>query len=505
MFKSVFGKYLTAFIAIIVVCFSMMYFIMAGVLTNYAEDAKEESVENVAQTVAAYWRIKLSERSYDVDESKTRKEIAAVARLVLVGTDNLATMISDEEGVIVAMEQSGNDKRISSEPTLPEQVMVMLRRGESVTNLEDFSDTFGESRLVYAVPVCTEDAVFHGAVIVCSLSTRWTGLMNVVTKTMLMSGLWVMLATLIAVYFISERVSAPLKDMCYAVKDYASGNFDRRVTVRGNDEIAELAMAFNQMAQSLDNLEKTRSTFMANVSHDLRTPMTTISGFIDAIRDGVIPPEKQDYYLGIVSDEVHRLSRLVSSLLDLTRIQAGQKKFVKEPFDICEMGRQILISFEQQIDKKQLQVEFICDEDSMMAEADYDAVYQIFYNICDNAVKFSVDGGILRVSIRHSAEKNNKLQVSVYNQGKGIAAEDLPFVFERFFKADKSRGLDRMGAGLGLYIAKTIISAHGEDIWVTSEEGKDCQFNFTLPAGTTLPPHSRENRTHTTERNGTIK
>ena len=212
--------------------------------------------------------------------------------------------------------------------------------------------------------------------------------------------------------------------------------------------------------------------------------MTTIAGFIDAIRDGVIPPEKQDYYLGVISGEVHRLSRLVSSLLDVTRIEAGERKFVMAPFDICEMGRQILISFEQQIDEKQLAVEFLCDHDSMTVLADHDAIYQIFYNICDNAVKFSQDEGTLRVSICRVGEtekdKKNRIQISVYNQGVGIAAEDLPMVFDRFYKGDKSRGLDRRGTGLGLYISKTIIAAHGEDIWVTSVEGKDCQFSFTL-------------------------
>jgi signal transduction histidine kinase len=320
-----------------------------------------------------------------------------------------------------------------------------------------------------------------GAVVVSSPSARWTGLLTVMSRTIVMASLWIMLAALIAVYFISERVSAPLREMRHAVKDFAGGQFERRVVVQGNDEIAELGMAFNQMAQSLENLDKTRSSFMANVSHDLRSPMTTIAGFIDAIRDGIIPPEKHDYYLGIISGEIHRLSRLVSSLLDVTRIEAGERKFVMAPFDICEMGRQILISFEQQIEAKQLAVEFLCDEDSMTALADHDAIYQIFYNICDNAVKFSRDDGVLRVGIqRVESEKKNKLQVSVYNQGQGIAAEDIPMVFERFYKGDKSRGLDRSGTGLGMYIAKTIISAHGEDIWVTSAEGKDCQFAFTL-------------------------
>ena len=149
------------------------------------------------------------------------------------------------------------------------------------------------------------------------------------------------------------------------------------------------------------------------------------------------------------------------------------------PFDICEMGRQILISFEQKIDQKKLDVEFECSEENMYVRADRDAIYQVFYNICDNAVKFSKETGKLRVSIAYNKEK--KVEVSIYNEGAGIPAEDLPYVFERFFKSDKSRGLDKTGVGLGMYITKTIMEAHSETIWVESEYGKFCRFVFTLP------------------------
>jgi signal transduction histidine kinase len=406
-------------------------------------------------------------------------------RLAATSTDQLLIILTDENGRPVAS-QSNYDAVVAADFELPFGALNLLREGMELYRPEHFPASIRANQLTIAVPVMEGDAMV-GAVVVSSPYARWMGLLNVMSRTIVMASLWIMLAALIAVYFISERVSAPLREMRHAAKDFAGGNFERRVVVNGNDEIAELGIAFNQMAQSLENLDKTRSSFMANVSHDLRSPMTTIAGFIDAIRDGVIPPEKHDYYLGVISGEVHRLSRLVSSLLDVTRIEAGERKFVMAPFDICEMGRQILISFEQQIEAKQLVVEFVCDEDAMTVMADHDAIYQIFYNICDNAVKFSRDEGILRVSIcRAENEKKNKLQISVYNQGQGIAAEDIPMVFERFYKGDKSRGLDRQGTGLGMYIAKTIITAHGEDIWVTSAQGKDCQFAFTLkeaPAG----------------------
>ena len=265
--------------------------------------------------------------------------------------------------------------------------------------------------------------------------------------------------------------------MSRAAKQYAAGKFDVRVPVRGSDEIAELAMAFNNMANSLATVEDQRRSFLANVSHDLRTPMTTIAGFIDGILDGAIPPEKQPYYLELIAGEVRRLSRLVASLLDISRIQAGDRKFTMTAFDICEMARQILISFEQRIDEKQLNIEFECDRDNMTVYADRDAIHQVLYNICDNAVKFTNPGGLYRINI---TAHDKKTYVSVFNEGQGIPEAELPYVFDRFYKSDKSRGLDKTGVGLGLYITKTIMDAHNEEIWVKSVWGEYCEFVFTL-------------------------
>ena len=314
-------------------------------------------------------------------------------------------------------------------------------------------------------------------------------------KSVLLAAVWVMIAALIALYFITERTIEPLRDMSRAAKKMAAGNFDARVEVKGNDEVAQLAGAFNQMAESLQSMDRMRNSFIANVSHDLRTPMTTIAGFIDGILDGVIPPEEQEQYLRVVSGEVRRLSRLVNQLLDLSRLQAGDRKLVKRPFDICEMGRQILISFEQKIDAKNLDVSFTCEEDRMFVLADQDAVHQILYNICDNAVKFSRPGGRLALDFSWKASDGRhgrKAVVRVCNEGQGIPPEDLPYIFERFYKSDKSRSLDKTGVGLGMYIAKTIIEAHGETISVRSEYGKDCEFTFTMPE--TNPPESQHDR-----------
>jgi signal transduction histidine kinase len=206
--------------------------------------------------------------------------------------------------------------------------------------------------------------------------------------------------------------------------------------------------------------------------------MTTISGFIDAILSGAIPPENQTEYLERIKEEVLRLSRLVRQLLDLSRMQAGDRKIEPVAFDICEMARQIVLSFEQRIEEKYLDVSFECEEENLTVMADKDAIYQLLYNLCDNAVKFSRQGGKYTVKI---VTADKKVHVSVYNEGQGICKEDLPFVFERFYKSDKSRGLDKSGVGLGLFISKTIIDAHRETITVESEQDEYCQFTFTLP------------------------
>jgi len=300
-----------------------------------------------------------------------------------------------------------------------------------------------------------------------------------------------MLAALIAIYFITERLVSPIRAMSRAARAFAAGKFDVRIESSGNDEVAELATAFNNMANSMQHSTEVQRLFLANVSHDLRTPMTTIKGYIENIQSGAIPQDKVPHYLGVISTEVTRLSRLVSSLLDITKIQAGERKFDIKPFDICEMAREIIIFSEQRLEAKQLDVMFDADRDNMFVNADRESIHQILSNICDNAIKFSKDGGRYEVSIKDAGPKT---VVSVYNEGIGIAEEELPYVFDRFYKSDKSRGLDKTGVGLGLFIARTIIEAHNETIKVESEYGKWCRFTFTLQkANKPSPSGNKEN------------
>ena len=207
--------------------------------------------------------------------------------------------------------------------------------------------------------------------------------------------------------------------------------------------------------------------------------MTIISGYIDGILDGAIPREKQDYYLGIVATEVRRLSRLVGTLLDISRIQAGDRKFNIQEFDICSKSVEIMLSNESRIEAKKLDVDIDFEREKMSVLADSDAIHQVIYNLVDNAIKFSYEKGILRLKVTQPETK--KVKIEVYNEGKGIPKDELKYVFDRFYKADKSHGLDKSGVGLGLYISRTIVEAMGGRISVDSEEEKWCCFTVVLP------------------------
>ena len=483
MFKSIFVKYCVAFMLIVLVSFSVILLMISMIIGEHSKNEKDNLIELSSDASAAYLEDQLS--AYGTDDlanliEHKQEEIEQVLRVVGFQTKDLAIIVTDMEGNVLTHVKNTDAADLYTQK-LPSPLMreATGNGGGWITQNTSSYNLFDTNQTLYSAPLVSSDGTAVGAVLIHSSPEIMPVLSTAISKAIVHSILWILIAVLIAVYFVTERILSPLRAISNAAKSFAQGKFDVRVPVRGRDEIAQLAVAINNMAESLNNYDTMRNTFMSNVSHDLRTPMTSISGFIDGILDGVIPPEKHEYYLRLVSDEVKRLSRLVASLLDLSRIQAGDRKFTMSSFDICEMGRQILLSFEKNIEEKHLNVEFDCDEENIRVIADRDAIHQIFYNLCDNAVKFAAEGGIFRIRIVKL--KNRKFLISVFNEGQGIAPADLPYVFERFYKSDKSRGLNKSGVGLGLFIAKTIIDAHHETIWAESEFKKNCCFNFTLP------------------------
>ena len=292
---------------------------------------------------------------------------------------------------------------------------------------------------------------------------------------------FVVLASVAAVSVFARRESKPLQEMAKVANAFGHGNLEARVKIEESysEEVEELALAFNNMASSLQKSEYRRQEFVANVSHELKTPMTTISGYVDGMLDKTIPAEKWPHYLQIVSDETKRLSRLVRSMLDISQLQTqeGIPEEKKVQFDLEDASSQVLLTFEKKIDDKHINVEVDMPDHPVFTFANEDYITQVIYNLIDNAVKFCPDGGTLGLKIK---EGGAKAYVSVSNDGDTIPPEELPLVFDRFHKLDKSRSKNRDGWGLGLYIVKTIVCAHGENISVTSRDGKT-EFTFTMP------------------------
>ena len=280
-------------------------------------------------------------------------------------------------------------------------------------------------------------------------------------------------------WVLAKRITGPIEDISEAARRLGSGDFTARAPVDGCVELADFATTFNNMAARLQTIDNSRGQFMGNIAHELRTPMTTIKGFIDGMLDGTIPPEETKHYLGIVSQETGRLARLVQNMLDITKLEAGEVPIHAQTYDLWKTVTDVVLSDEQRIEDGKIDIQGL-GGDPLLIYADPDFVHQVVYNIVDNAIKFTPAGG----TISFAAERRgNMVEVRIENTGAGIAPEALPFVFERFYKEDRSRGMNTRGSGLGLHICKILINLSGGQIHAESEEGNWCRFVFTLPAG----------------------
>ena len=279
-------------------------------------------------------------------------------------------------------------------------------------------------------------------------------------------------------WVLARRITGPIEAISDAARKLGSGDFTARAPVDGCVELADFATTFNNMATRLQTIDNSRGQFMGNIAHELRTPMTTIKGFIDGMLDGTIPQEENQHYLTIVSQETGRLARLVQNMLDITKLEAGEVPVHARNYDLWKTVNDVVLSDEQRIEDGRIDIRGLGGP-PMMIFADPDFVHQVVYNIVDNAIKFTPEGGAISFSAQ---KKGGMVEVRIENTGSGIAPEALPFVFERFYKEDRSRGMNTRGSGLGLHICKILVNLSGGQIHAESEEGKWCRFVFTLPA-----------------------
>ena len=317
-----------------------------------------------------------------------------------------------------------------------------------------------------------------GYVFITASVENLTGMWRSFGILFLLSAVAVLLIAFLSSYVTTRQQVRPLHELTDTIKRFGMGEYDLRAREFDSiEEISQLATAFNTMADSIACAEQRRQEFVANISHELKTPMTTISGFTDGILDGTIPPERQRESLMVISDETRRLSRLVRKMLDMSRLAAREHEVVvQSQFSITETFAQVLISLERKITSRNLDVDARFPDNDLLVWGDPDGITQVCYNLMDNAIKFARPGTAIGVSI---VPKGTKAWISVRNTGETIPPEELGMIFDRFHKSDRSRSLDKEGVGLGLYIVKTILNNHKEDITVTSENGVT-EFQFTL-------------------------
>lgn len=292
-------------------------------------------------------------------------------------------------------------------------------------------------------------------------------------------GLVIMACALTVMYFLTRKLTAPIKEMTAAAERFGRGDFSEKLHIVEDDEIGILADTMNEMAYSLSVLEDTRKSFIANVSHELKTPMTTIGGFVDGILDGTIPKEQQRRYLKIVSEEVSRLARLVRSMLNIAKYETGEVKMEVTDFNITELTIKTVLLFENRLEQKELDIRGL-NSPPFFVKADTDLTQQVIYNLVENAVKFVNQGGYISFAFE---QKEGEVFLSIRNSGEGLEEGDLPKVFDRFYKTDESHGKDKTGVGLGLSIVRSILKLHNGKIWVTSTKDEFTEFSFSLPLG----------------------
>ncbi len=372
---------------------------------------------------------------------------------------------------------------ISSEETVREGTVVPHNfatealKGEMTisSNMKGF---FPQKRLIVSVPVVMPTGKTVAVVYNTSSYDEMIIIIKDITALFLWASILVVVFLLFAAYLMTNRLVRPIKEMAEASHCISKGDFSKVITVDRDDEIGELAMEFNHMIQSLAAGEQMNRSFVANVSHELKTPMTSIGGFIDGILDGTIPPEEEKKYLSLVSNEVKRLSRMVVSMLNLSKIEAGEISLNPTDYDVSKQIFETLLSFEKRIDEGRINIEGFENMGAVSVKADRDLLQQVIYNLIDNAVKFTPENGTISFFAENDREKTT---VTIRNSGAGVSPEEISRIFERFYKVDKSRSYDTKGVGLGLYIVKTIINMHDGEIYADSKQGEYTEFRFIIP------------------------
>ncbi len=469
MFKSVFLKIFVSGTAILLVVLAVTSSFLLSVTYDYVADREEAAAMTTAVEISEL----VQYRSAENDVLFARLLSSYASRL------DATVFICNKSGtVIISSGITGGemDGYVPVGYRLSKEQYGRVLSGKAINEHGDFDGYFKNDVVIAGLPLNIYGDI-SGGVFVCKALPEPAEIVGDMKNSFIMAALISFLFASLIVYITSKVITRPLKRMKEAAKAFSTGDFSVRSGISGGDEVSELAHEFDRMAESLENLEKSRRTFVADLSHELRTPMTTISGFAQGMLDGTVPPEARDRYLGIVLSETKRLSRLVNDILYAEKYSISETEIDKSVFDVNELIRLVLIGFESRLREKNISADVNFRFDVQNVFADHDSIQRVIANLVDNGIKFTPYGGKITVS---AVENSAQCEIKVHNTGSFIEEKDRDSIFDRFYKTDKSRSGDKSGVGLGLHIVKSILALHKKSITVESAEAEGTSFLFCL-------------------------
>jgi len=473
MKKSIYFRTFIATALIVLLSFSLLGGLVTGL--NYRRSMADKRAMMMATLYETARYITAQHIHYAVELDDLSLNMWLTMTSGVTGLDLLVTNV---DGVVVSCSERA---LLNIGKHVPESMLHSAQTRENTVMMSSMGQIYPERRHISGTPLAVStggEMRTFGYLFVTSdvavFRQEWSNF----TGVFILLALGVMGFAFIVSFLAIKKQAVPINEMASAARRFARGEFMVRVKDQGRkDEIGQLTEAFNAMADTLESSEQLRRDFIANLSHELKTPMTVIAGFAEGLLDGTIPRDDEARYLRVVSSETRRLSRLVRSMLEISTLQSTEAGTVLDSnFDISEVVRLALLSLDRKIEEKQLDVDAELPDDTIMTHGDADSITQVVYNLIDNAIKYSKPGGVIGLELW---QQDTKAYVSVANFGEAIPSDELPHIFDRFHKADKSRSVDREGVGLGLYIVKKILDNHNEDIFVTSAEGIT-RFIFSL-------------------------
>ncbi len=466
--RSITAKTILSFSIIMFLIFSVFALIISQVLRqNYYSALREEIASYVIRISDEYISGFIDDGVLNKEEfSSDMNVFNKYTDFHYVITDDDFNIITLSDGIVTPYEKLdiSDDEKLES-----------LREGNVVWATDMISDIFGNSIYNIAYPVLLDGDVkgyiFGGTYI--------SELISQIKKLYVYVFIFFIVGLLIgyaAIYYYMYEFLSPIIEVNKAARRIAGGNFDERIDFKGNDEIAQLCDSFNVMAESLCEQDKRRREFTSNISHDLRSPLTSIKGYAEAMTDGTIPPERYPKYLKIIYTEADRLNNLANSIMDFNSLFEAHQNASLEVFNINVVINEVVLALKERAEEKNISLSMKAESPEINVYADIEKIQRVIFNLTDNALKFTEKGSITVGSFI----KDEKAHIYVKDTGIGLSEEEKKRVFERLYKADHSRGIDKNGMGLGLAIAREIIEWHNESIWVESTQGKGSVFEFTL-------------------------